>query len=165
MTDYSILQTGHDGFDNWIAKIFSDWNSEVVSFCNQNIPAIPANRWTMRASAWTDIYSYTDNLISGLITMYNVEKNIYDRLPFSYDLKQNDNIKLSDLARDEASLIAEINSDHAGAEDLPYAVITTKGFAMRSDFDPNTGSSGVLMPYDQYTSFIRKRSTLNRITE
>ena len=162
--DFTYMTTGHEGFDNWLYSRFDEWNTETAEYCRAKIPAVPANRWVTRASAWADIYTYKTDWITGLLTLYDVEKNEYERIPFAYDLKEDESVGIGEIAKDEEALISAINADIEGL-DLPYAVFTRHGFAMRSEFDPRNGSSGALIPYEEYYRFVRKRSTLNRIAE
>ena len=164
LIDQTQIITGVAGVDDMIRIELSEWQEGLLQNHNsQSADRVP-NRWGLRASAWMDIYHWSEAWVTGLLTMYDPHSAVYTGEIFMYDLQNERAFELADLARDEEALLSSLK-EMAGFESEVYPIPTRLGFEVRSAFDAVTGSRGVLVPYEEVSSFIKKKAVLNKLSQ
>ena len=168
LVDYTCPVIRDGGFDLWIKDVLDDWMAGVVESSSDSIARNYNTRWLVSASAWVDIYLVEDELVSGLMTMYNVASSSYDRKAFTYSLAEGREFSIEEIARKGVDLLGDLQGrieTTRAQTDYRYPVLTESGFVMCTDFDPITGDATVCVPYDDVADSLRKRSMFNKLTD
>jgi hypothetical protein len=154
-------------FDDWVEAKYLHWN-EVTLSTIKNIDATgPEARWHVTASGWLDVFLYADDLISGLITYYNPERQNYDREYFIYNTAEARSMKFEELGKKDKNLLTElqgnINVEGINSGEFKYPVLTKSGFFVCTEFDAVVGDHSVMVAYDAVEKAIKRRSFFTKI--
>ena len=163
---YPVIEAGD--FDHWISEVLDHWMASVEESTSDAVSHNYNTRWLVSASAWVDIYLVEDQIVSGLITMYDVTKSNYSRKSFTYDLDQEREVTIEELTKKGVNLLAEIQQHidvSRDSRDFIYPVLSETGFVVCTDFDPVEGDVVVCVPYADVASSLRKRSLFTKLAD
>ncbi len=170
---YPMLQV--PAFDTWIKAQMASWaagiNQYLDSLTLANGTPGPVERWSVRASAWTDLTMVSGEIISGIITQYNPRSQAYDRSAFIFDVKSNKPEQVNDFVR-KGDFTTALYSDAAvtyqihhasGDENLQssavpfrHVALAPNGFVCMTDFSPINGDAWVILDYRKYAGSLKK---------
>ena len=172
---YPVLS--EPSFDIWLKTQVETWYTDIRSHLDslQTASGIPGpdERWSMQASAWIDFTLLSSEKISGILTMYNPNRQGYDRSAFIFDTKNGKPLSIRDLSRKsqfetvlctKAMLVKESDSDDPAyltwleAADFHHISLAPDGFVLFTDFDPTYGDTWVKLQYVDYTEALKRNT-------
>jgi hypothetical protein len=175
--DCLVPVLGVQSFDNWITTSAEEWFQRSRAHLDSveltvDVPG-PDMRWSLHASSWVDLTLLTDEVVSGIMTGYDLRSHAYRRRAFSFDLKNGRHLPTNELARRpnlDAQLIADatmaLEDDSEDAqyrswrENSPPAhiALSSHGFVLFTDFDPMHGDRFVRLPYVKYATELKRNA-------
>ncbi len=148
-----------------------------AAFEAKKVPLVPANRGSQRASAWSEIVCWTDNVLAGYVTFSDTWSEQAQGLSFNYDLRTNKEISLEDLfnkgfnaqkyltdwANREMPKLPSFASDPKYREWLtkegfPLFALRREGLEISTLFHPQYGRQTLLVPYSGLKTYLKKDS-------
>lgn len=178
VTSYDALypRTRCDGCNAALDRKVQDWVTRCkAAFAAQKRDATPANRNSLRASAWSEIVFWTDDLFCGYLTFANSWDERTEGLAFNFNLKTGREILLEDLfvksfnfkkwldeyARKESPKMAKFAADPKfrewlSKEGFPLFAVRREGLEMSTLFHPVFGQQRLLVPYGALKPYMRK---------
>jgi len=165
--DYIAPQLNTPAFDSWITEQMEKWRVDAIAVLDSLVrehPS-PAVRWSVRSSAWVDLTLITADEISGLLTLYNVQKGSYDRRAFIFDIRAGRTIEVDEMSRKAQFadvLREEAQSSGAGPQSLRHIALTQDGFVLFSDFNHQDGDTWVVLPYDLYGDAYKRNALVRK---
>lgn len=172
--DCTYPLTGMPAFDSWITTTMHAWSEGVTKYINQHLEVLgtpgPADRWSIRASAWTDITLITDQKVSGLFTMYHPEKGAYERTPFTFDIRSGKVETIQEFVRKpqfETLLKEDAARKLKGDSEKPFRHISLshEGFVIFTDFDHLTGDRWVMLRYEDYVTALKRNTIIQDLMQ
>jgi hypothetical protein len=165
--DFIYPEVTQGGFDKWVEAKYLKWNERTLNIINQIDASGPDTRWSVTASAWLDVFLYSDDLISGLITYYNPETKNYDREHFIYDLEEAREIQFSELGKKEGNLLGMLQSnidvDGVNSNEFKFPVITKSGFFVCTNFDAVRGDQSAMVTYSAVAKAVKRKSFFTKL--
>lgn len=166
--------------NTWLDEQVNKWIERCKStFTAKKMPLSPNNRNAQRASAWSEIGCWTDNLFSGYITFSDTWSEQAQGLAFNFDLRSSKQILLEDLfqksfnyktwmtefAAKEMPKLSAFASDPKYREWLtkegfPLILIRREGLELSSLFHPQYGRQTLFVPYTTLKAYLRKDSAI-----
>ncbi len=167
--DFTYPEIVEGDFNAWIDEKFLDWFNATLSIFGQNDSKGPEGRWSQTASGWLDLFLYTDDLVSGLITYYNPERKNYDREYFIYSIDEARELKLTELSKKDRNLLAElqgrIDIEGINSNEFKYPVLTRSGFFICTEFDAVEGDYSTMVSYEAVEKAVKRKSFFTKLEE
>ncbi len=167
--DFTYPDIVEGGFNIWIKDKFNSWFVDALEEVSKSSKIGPDNRWSMTATAWIDVFLSTDQLVSGLLTMYNPKKRIYDRQPFIYSIGESRELGLDELSKKDRDILSElqlnIHVDGIDPGEFKYPVLTKSGFFVCTKFDAIEGDHSTMVSYSAIEKVIKRKSFFTKLTE
>lgn len=169
LTDMAYPEIRQGNFESWIGSRMDTWYNQTISNVADREEHFPSNRWSLSASGWIDIYLYEDDLLSGMLTYFDTDKESYAREAFIYDLRDGREVELSELDKRGGTLLKQlqshVRSETRNAEDFVHVMLCESGFVLSTDFDSVEGDEAACVPFDKVEDILRKRSTLAKLED
>ncbi len=186
-TSYDALypRTRCDACNTTLDKKVQDWITRCkAAFAAQKRDAAPANRNGLRASAWSEVVFWTDDLFCGYLTFANSWDERTEGVSFNFNLKTGKEIVLEDLfiksfnfkkwmedyTRKESPKMAKFAADPKFREWLandgfPLFAIRREGLEMSTLFHPVYGQQHLLVPYGLLKPYMRKDNPIAELVK
>jgi hypothetical protein len=167
--DFTYPDIEEGNFNSWVEAKFLDWYNASLSTLAKIDETGPENRWSLTASGWLDVFLYTDQLISGLITYYDPGKKKYEREYFIYSTREARELKLAELGKKDRDLLIElqrnIHVDGIDSNEFKYPVLTKSGFFVCTEFDAIEGDFSAMVSYDSVEKAIKRKTFLAKLED
>ncbi len=172
---YPVLS--EPAFDTWLNVQIVTWNTMVRRHLDalEKSPITPGPdvRWSIQASAWIDFTLLTSEKISGVMTMYDPIKGVYNRTAFTFDVKSGKPLSMEENGR-RADFTNTLQKDAAEAtsgdsdnpdfmawlqtQDFRHIALSMDGFVLFTDFDPVFGDTWATLKYTDYTESLKRNA-------
>jgi hypothetical protein len=181
-SSYDVLypRTPCAACNSWIDDQVNTWVERCkTAFSAKKMPLSPANRNAQRASAWSEIGCWTDNLFSGYLTFTDTWSEKAQGIAYNFDMRTGKQILLEDLfvksfnfktwmndfTAKEMPKLASFASDPPyrewlNKEGFPLVLIRREGLEMSTLFHPQYGRQTLFVPYATLKSYLRKDSAI-----
>jgi hypothetical protein len=185
--DYADYRSSYDAIyprstcvacNNWLDQQVSSWVTQCKSaIASLKTPLSPATRNSYRASCWTDIACWTENILTGYLTFSDTKSDFPLGKSFNFDLRAGKEITYNDLfnkgfnakAWFDAYVKKETPKLPAFANDANYRAWIDKNgfplFTLRRDgmelstlFHPTYGRQHLLVPYGELKPYMKKEN-------
>ena len=116
LIDMAYPKIERGDFEKWLSGKLNNWYENIISVVSTDPEVGASNRWKFSASAWVDIYLFEDDLLSGVITMFDAAGNGYKREAFIYDLRNASEIPLYEFDKLRGGLLRKLQSNITASE-------------------------------------------------
>lgn len=168
--------------NTWFEQQLTTWVNRCKSTVSakKNTPA-PATRSMQRASAWSEIACWTENVFSGYLTFSDTWSEQAQGLSYNFDLRSGKPILLDDLfnkgfnartwledyARKEMPKMPQFVAnpkyrEWLSKEGFPLFALRREGLEISTLFHPQYGRQSLLVPYSALKPYMKKE---NPVTE
>ncbi|MEO6759678.1 MAG: hypothetical protein ABIO24_09520 [Saprospiraceae bacterium] len=168
--------------NTWFDQQLTAWiNRCKVTIAAKKSPVIPATRSIERASAWSEIACWTENVFSGYLTFSDTWSDQAQGLSYNFDLRSGKLIPLDDLfnkgfnaktwledyARKEMPKMPQFVAnpkyrEWLSKEGFPLFALRREGLEISTWFHPQFGRQSLLVPYGLLKPYMKKD---NPVTE
>ncbi|MEZ4928200.1 MAG: hypothetical protein R3A50_18080 [Saprospiraceae bacterium] len=177
-SSYDVLYpvTPCAGCNSWMDNQVTNWVERCnASFAAKKVPLSPGGRNAQRASAWSEIACWTDNLFSGYLTFSDTWTDQAQGICYNFDLRTGKQIELeslfqksfnyknwfNDFAAKEMPKLYAFASDpkyreRLSSEGFPLVVIRRDGFEMSTLFHPQYGRQTLFIPYESLKPYLKR---------
>jgi len=167
--DFTYPDIVDGGFNAWIEGKFLNWYNSTLSAFENIEKSGPEYRWSQTASGWLDIFLFTDQLVSGLITYYDPVSDHYEREHFIYSFQDSRELKLAELSKKDRNLLSElqdnINVEGMNSTEFKYPVLTKSGFFVCTEFDAIDGDHSAMVSYESVGTAVRRKAFFTKLEE
>lgn len=183
--DYADYSSSYDALyprtactacNTWFDQQLTAW----VNRCKSIITAkketpTPATRSAHRASAWSEIACWTDNIFSGYLTFSDTWSEQAQGMAYNFDLRTGKSIVLEDLfnkgfnaktwledyARKESPKMPQFAAnpkyrEWLSKEGFPLFALRREGLEISTLFYPQYGRQSLLVPYGELKPYMKK---------
>jgi hypothetical protein len=164
------------GCSSWLDEKVKTWMDRCkASLAAPAADASPQERNARRASAWTDIACWTENVFTGYLTFSETWTGQAQGLSFNFDLRTGKEIALTDLfnksfnaktffeefARKESPKLAAFAADPAyrawlTRQGFPLYTLRREGVELSTVFHPDYGRQQLLVPYAMLKPYMKR---------
>lgn len=192
--DYADYRSGFDAIyprtscvpcNTWLDLQVNSW----ISGCRKTVgeiqePLNAASRNTHRASCWSDLVCWTENILSGYLTFTDTWNPEAQGKSFNFDLKTGKEITLSDLFiksfspgpwleaywKRESPKMRQFANDPAYREwvnksGFPLFALRRDGLELSTLFHPVYGQQHLLVPYSDLKPYLRKDNPISEFVK
>ncbi len=165
-----------NGCNTSLDQIVNDWARRCnTALAAQKAPPSPTTRARNRASAWTEVLCWTENVFSGCFHFSETWNPVAQGLAFNFDLRSGKEIKMEDLfnksfewkkwledyARKESPKMAQFVADPKyrewiAANGFPLVTIRRDGLLLSTCFHPDYGRQFLIVPYNELKPYMKK---------
>lgn len=184
--DITFPKTTNHSFNRWMGQLTTRWMESCKKHAFEAKPVKarqPAQRASVRASAWSDIAFYDERIISGFMTFESTWSKGLAVQSFNYDLENNREVLLDDLFKkgfDTQEIVAgylhEEIENHVfyndynfrkwlSRQDFPYFVIHKDGLAFCTAFDPIYGRQEIKISFEKLKPYLKENTILDLIAK
>lgn len=182
VSSYDALypRTRCDACNAVLDRRVQDWITRCkTAFATQKRDNTPANRNSLRASAWSEVVFWTDDLFCGYLTFAHSWDDRPEGISFNFNLKTGKEILLEDLfvksfnfkkwldeySRKESPKMPKFAADPQFREWLakdgfPLFAARREGLEMSTLFHPIYGQQRLLVPYAALKPYMRRDNPL-----
>jgi len=177
-TSYDALypRTPCTGCNTWLDQQVTGWVNRCKTTLSEKKTALtPANRSTQRASAWSEIACWTENIFSGYFSFSETWNPLIDGVSYNFDLRTGKPITfvelfnkgfdaktwLADYAKRESPKLPAFAGDPQyrewlDKEGFPLFTLRRDGLEISTLFHPSYGRQALLVPYSSLKPYMRK---------
>ncbi len=171
-------RTACTGCNAWFDQQLTAWVNRCKSIiAAQKDPPTPATRSAQRASAWSEIACWTENIFTGYLTFSDTWSAQAQGLTYNFDLRTGKAIALEDLfnkgfdpkawledyARKESPKMPQFAAnptyrDWLNKEGFPLFALRREGLEISTLFHPQYGRQSLLVPYSALKPYMKKEN-------
>lgn len=186
--DITYPQTKKVNFDRWIEGLVDGWVEDCRDYMREVRKLNPRNtpdiRSIIRASSWSDVNYFDDQLISGIMTFTNTWSLKPECKAFNFDIAQGKEILERDLFRDvsdyqkfteryirQAIRHHKLYRTDAGfkkwmdSNPFEHFVIKKEGISYCTNFNTLYGQQQVTIAYKQLAPYFKRKHALTELVE
>jgi hypothetical protein len=162
--------------NTWLDQQVNGWvNQCKTAISTLKDPLTPATRNAYRASCWTDIACWTENIFTGYLTFSDTKSDQSQGKSFNFDLRGGKEITFNDLfnknfnaktylevwSKKEAPKLPQFASDvkyreWINKEGFPLFTLRRDGLELSTLFHPVYGRQLLLIPYSELKPYMKK---------
>ena len=181
-SSYDVLypHTPCSACNTWLDNQVNTWVEQCKkTFSAKKTTLSPATRNAQRASAWSEIGCWTDNLFSGYLTFTDTWSDQAQGIAYNFDLRTGKQVQLESLfqktfnyktwltdfsAKEMPKLYSFANDakyrEWLSKEGFPFTLIRRDGFEMSTLFHPQYGRQTLFIPYESLKPYLKKDSAI-----
>lgn len=182
-SSYDVLypHTPCSACNTWLDNEVNNWVEQCrKTFSNKKVALSPATRNAQRASAWSEIGCWTDNLFSGYLIFSDTWSDQAQGIAYNFDLRTGKQVVLESLfhktfnlkiwlsnfsAKEMPKLYSFANDikyrEWLNKEGFPFTLIRRDGFEMSTLFHPQYGRQTLFIPYELLKPYLKKDSAIS----
>lgn len=174
-----------DNCNKWLDDQIKRWTEKVKGAIAEKKPtAIPYNRNAFRASAWSEIACWTENIFSGYVTMTETWSDQIQGVAYNFDLRTGKEISLNDVfnksfnakvwfadyAKKEMPKLPVFVQDPkyrewVDKEGFPLMTFRRTGVELSTVFHPYYGRQKILIPYSVLKPFLKPGNPISDLSK
>lgn len=185
--DYADYSSSYDALyprtpcapcNTWFDQQLTAWVNRCKStISTKKTPPEPATRSAQRASAWSEIVCWTENVFSGYLTFSDTWSEQAQGMSYNFDLRSGKAILLEDLfnkgfnakawledyARKESPKMPQFAAnppyrEWLSKEGFPLFALRREGLEISTLFHPQFGRQSLLVPYSALKPYMKKEN-------